>query len=364
MVVANVGLSFDCRSVDVNQRKALQLAIARGVTKTELFSNSPMWWQTKNHNPSGSSDGSENIQSWNLEQHAVYMATVAQVFKSKYNIAFETVDPFNEPSANWWKADGTQEGCHIDVSTQAQIIGYLDTQLKNRSLSTKIAASDESYYDQAVNNLKTIGSSALGKIYRVNVHGYQGGSGDRVGVNSLATAAGKGVYNSEYGDGDATGQQMASNLILDFRWLKPQAWIYWQVLDQGGWGLINADNDAKTLGGPTQKYFVLAQFARHIRPGMRILDGGADNVVAAYDATNKKLVIVAVNWGSAQYLNFDLSKFKTIPQTNAPVTRWSTQIGSGEQYGKHSDTVINGTKFWSYFGTNVIQTFEVSNVVV
>ena len=108
-----------------------------------------MWWMTKNHNPSGAADGSENIQSWNLEKHAIYMATVAEVFKSKYGIEFETVDPFNEPSADWWKADGTQEGCHIDVSTQAKIVEYLDTQLKNRGLSTVIAASDESYYDQA-----------------------------------------------------------------------------------------------------------------------------------------------------------------------------------------------------------------------
>ncbi|EUC34947.1 glycoside hydrolase family 30 protein [Bipolaris zeicola 26-R-13] len=349
-------------NVDVNQRKALQKAIERGVEKTELFSNSPMWWMTRNHNPSGASDGSENIQSWNLEQHAVYMATVAQVFKSKWGIEFETVDPFNEPTANWWKADGTQEGCHIDVATQATIIGYLDKHLKSRSLATVIAASDESYYDQARDNLKNIGSSALSKIARVNVHGYQYGNGDRVAVHDLAAKAGKPVYNSEYGDGEAAGQQMASNLLLDFRWLKPVAWEYWQVLDQGGWGLIDADNDAKTVGGPTQKYFVLAQFARHIRPGMQILDGGSDYTVAAYDASKSTLVIVAVNWGNAQYLNFDLSSFSQRPANGATVTRWATQIGTGEQYGKHSDTVINGTKFWSYFGKNVVQTFEITGV--
>ncbi|KNG45990.1 glycoside hydrolase family 30 protein [Stemphylium lycopersici] len=319
-------------SVDVNQRTALNKAIQRGVSKTELFSNSPMWWMTKNHNPSGAADGSENIQSWNLEKHAIYMATVAEVFKSKYSIEFETVDPFNEPTANWWKADGTQEGCHIDISTQARIIEYLDTQLKNRGLSTVIAASDESYYDQAETNLRNIGSSALSKIKRVNVHGYQYGSGDRVAVHELSTAAGKPVYNSEYGDGKASGEDMARNLLYDFRYLKPVAWEYWQVLDQGGWGLIDADNDAKTLGSATQKYFVMAQFARHIRPGMQILDGGADNVVAAYDASRSKLVIVAVNWDDAQYLNFELSGFSGRPSSGATVTRWATQIGSGEQF--------------------------------
>jgi len=76
-----------------------------------------MWWMCNNHNPSGASDGGENIQPWNLEQHAIYMATIAKEFQGKWGIRFETVDPFNEPTANWWKADGTQEGCHISVST-------------------------------------------------------------------------------------------------------------------------------------------------------------------------------------------------------------------------------------------------------
>ncbi|RMZ68162.1 endo-beta-16-galactanase [Pyrenophora seminiperda CCB06] len=337
-------------------------AIARGATRTELFSNSPMWWMTKNRNPSGSSDGSENIQSTSLEQHAVYMATVAKAFKDKWGVAFETVEPFNEPSANWWKADGTQEGCHIDVATQAKIVGYLDSHLTSLGLATMISASDESYYDQAVTTLKNIGSTALAKIDRINVHGYQYASGDRASVRSLATQAGKALWNSEYGDGVASGADMAKYLFQDMRSLKPTAWVYWQVLDAGGWGLIDADNDAKTLGSATQKYFVLAQFARHLRPGMRILDGGRDNVVAAYDASKSKLVIVAVNFDAAQYINFDLSGFSTRPVEGAAVTRWSTQIGSGEQYGQHADTKVSGTKFWSYFAQNVVQTFEVTGV--
>ena len=32
---------------------------------------------------------------------------------------------------------------------------------------------------------------------------------------------------------------LASNLNLDMRWLHPTAWVYWQVLDGGGWGLVS-----------------------------------------------------------------------------------------------------------------------------
>ncbi|KAL2162964.1 hypothetical protein VTH06DRAFT_6800 [Thermothelomyces fergusii] len=350
-------------SVDANQRSALQKAIARGANRTELFSNSPMWWMCKNHNPSGSSDGSENIQSWNLEQHAVYMANIAMVFRDRWNIRFESVDPFNEPSANWWRADGTQEGCHIDVATQATIVNHLANHLAQRGLSTVITASDESYYDQALRTLQTVGSSALGHISRIHVHGYQYGGGNRAGLRDAAAAAGKRVWNSEYGDGVASGENLARYLLQDMRQLRPTAWVYWQVLDGGGWGLLDADNDSGWLGGPTQKYFVLAQFARHIRPGMRILDGGADNVVAAYDAAASKLIIVAVNWDAPQYINFELSRFTGRPADGTVVPRWSTQIGSGDRYVHHgSDTFIRGTKFWSYFERNMVQTFEVTGV--
>jgi galactan endo-1,6-beta-galactosidase len=349
-------------TVDANQRAALQKAIARGATRTELFSNSPMWWMCKNHNPSGADDGSENIQSWNLEDHAVYMATVAQQFKSKWDIEFESVDPFNEPSANWWKSSGTQEGCHVNVPTQATIVNYLQTHLTSLGVSTKIAASDESYYDHAVTTLQSIGSSALSKVSRINVHGYQYASGDRAKLRSLATQSGKVLWNSEYGDGVASGADMAKYLLQDLRTLRPTAWVYWQVLDGGGWGLIDADNDAGTLGSATQKYFVLAQFARHIRPGMRILDAGRDNVVAAYDASQSKLIIVAVNWDNTQYLNFELSGFSQRPAAGTTVTRWRTQIGSGDQYKSYSDTQISGTKFWSQFDKNTVQTFEVTGI--
>jgi galactan endo-1,6-beta-galactosidase len=65
--------------IDSNQRNAFLNARERGVNIFELFSNSPMWWMCNNYNPSGSDGGSsDNLQSWNYDQHAVYLATIAK----------------------------------------------------------------------------------------------------------------------------------------------------------------------------------------------------------------------------------------------------------------------------------------------
>ncbi|KAI0197808.1 glycoside hydrolase family 30 protein [Astrocystis sublimbata] len=354
-------------SVDAKQRAMLQKAKSRGADIFELFSNSPMWWMLNNHNPSGSDSGSaDNLQTWNHQQFAVYLANIAKYAKDNWGITFNSVEPFNEPSANWWNGKtGTQEGCHFNVATQQAILPLLRSELNNRGLSsTIVSASDENSYDSAVSTWKGLSSTAKDTVGLINVHGYQYGKGDRSGLYQQAKSSGKKLWNSEYGEADATGQELISNVLLDFRWLHPTAWVYWQIIDGGGWGLITGDNDARSLSGPTQKYFVLAQLTRHIRPGMRILDAGSDYAIAAYDADAKKLVVVAVNWGSAQYLNFDLSKFSTPGQDGATIQRWSTQIGSGEKYATYKDTSLSGSKFWSHFEKNQVQTFEIPGVVI
>ncbi|CZR56645.1 related to Endo-beta-1,6-galactanase [Phialocephala subalpina] len=351
-------------TVDTNQRAMMTKAQSRGANYFELFSNSPMWWMTTNHNPSGNdAGGNNNLQAWNYDQHAIYLANIALEAKNSWGITFTSVEPFNEPYDSWTGSTGTQEGCHFDRSTQNEVTIYMRDELNNLGLSgILVSTSDENTYDQAKATWSSFNSTAQGSTGRVNTHGYQYQDGDRSGLYSLIKGSGLSIWNSEYGEDDATGEQLVSNLILDLIWLHPTAWVYWQALDGGGWGLIDADVEAGTIGAVSQKYYVLGQFTRHIREGMFILSGGSDYTVAAYDASAQKLIIVAVNWGSAQYLNFDLSSFSQGGVSGALVNRWATQIGSGDQYANFTDTYLSGTKFWSYFATNVVMTFEVDNV--
>ena len=62
-------------SMDASQRSMMQKAAARGADKMQLFSNSPVWWQTASHNPSGGKQPSkDNLPAAHYDDHAAYMA--------------------------------------------------------------------------------------------------------------------------------------------------------------------------------------------------------------------------------------------------------------------------------------------------
>ena len=215
---------------DAAQRTMLGKARDRGANLFELFSNSPMWWMCYNQNPSGSAGGSsDNLQSWNYQQHARYLAVIARYAHDHWGVDFHSVEAFNEPSLNW-TATGTQEGCHFGVSTQQTVITYLRSELNARGLTgTMVTASDETAYDQATSTWNALSPAARASVGKINTHGYQYGGGRRDLLYAAAHNAGKVLWNSEYGEGDATGLSLASNLNLDFTWLHPTAWVYWQV---------------------------------------------------------------------------------------------------------------------------------------
>ena len=191
------------------------------------------------------------------------------------------------------------------------------------------------------------------------MHGYQYGGGRRDLLYNAV--AGKKLWNSEYSEGDASGVPLASNLNLDFRWLRMTAWCYWQVLDSGGWGLIQSNPGDNWIGTANPKYYVLAQYTRHIRPGMTILDSSDGNTVAAYDAAAHKLAIVSMNYGTAQWITYYLANFFSAA---GPIRRWITSTASGPKYATYADTVLDNKSFRSWFPTNTIQTFEIQNVLI
>ena len=173
------------------------------------------------------------------------------------------------------------------------------------------------------------------------------------------------LWNSEYGEGDSSGMSLATNLNLDLYWLHPTAWVYWQVIDGNSWGLLHADENASppTVGPVNPKWYVLAQYSRHIRPGFSIIGGGADkNTVAAFNNATGVLVIITTNYGTPQTVSYDLSAFTVV--ADGIVSRWCTNTAGPQFYSKHRDVKITGKVFSLPFDANTVQTIEVTGVQV
>lgn len=324
--------SFDW-SRDVNQRQLLLAAKARGADTFELFSNSPMWWMLYNHNPSGSADGtSDNLQTWNVANHSKYIAIVAAHFRDAWNLSFTSLELFNEPIAGWWKADGTQEGCHFDVATQAAALAALPEQLAERGLTghVRVAASDESRIDMALSTWAALPAAAKKIIDQVNVHGYEEG-GDRTALYQAAVVVGgKVLRDSEYGDGDGSGGTLITSFLADWASLHQRGWCYWQIIDvAGGWGMLLGDANSGALTAVNTKHFVVAQLSRHLRPGMTTLGSldARNATAAALDVSAHRLVVITANQiASPTKLKIDLSAFASAPAGS--VAAWITSTAS------------------------------------
>lgn len=298
---------------DGNQRAMLRLAADRGVEHIEFFSNAPMWWMTEEKSSQGG-----KLQEWNQETFAKYAATVAQVAQQQWNISVESIEMFNEPSANWWtlRLDG-QEGCSINRDDQASTLGALKNELDKRSLSKiMISSSDENDVNVAIDTLSFMKENNV-PVAKVNTHGYSNGldpfrdNGQREKLRSMWQGE---LWMSEYGDGDGTGETMALSILQDLKYLKPQAWVYWQMLEESSsWGFLNGDySNGGTLTTVNTKYFVFAHFSRFVEAGDVFIDTDKENLVVAYNPQSRYVKVVVANFeSSAVTLHLDFSKWST-----------------------------------------------------
>ncbi|KAI9988812.1 hypothetical protein PInf_022396 [Phytophthora infestans] len=337
---------------DVKQRAMLTLANQRGANQLEAFSNSPPWWMTNNRATAGGADGKkDNLQEWNHDEFVLYLATVVSKAKSDWGIKFTFVEPFNEPSETWWEFPGKQEGCHFSVDTQQTILPLLRKQLDALELQdVAIATSDENSATEALHTLDTMSGNAdvMGSFEKVNTHGYQGLEAyrgpDRGGLRDLTNKLMKSLWDSEYGEKDATGLTMAESIGLDINEMGVSGFVYWQALDSGGWGLIQSNPGDKWIGTPNPNPRL---GRRQDRAGLRLAE--------------KLLVVVTVNMGDAQTVTFDLASFAAVA---GPINAWTTETSGKGALHKASTVKATGKSFSAAFPAGSVMTFEIEGVTL
>jgi O-glycosyl hydrolase len=287
---------------DANQRAVLRRIVERGDELVlEAFSNSPPYWMTKSGCASGNGDGSNNLKDDAYDDFADYLTEVVKHYRDEYGIVFRTLEPLNEPNANWWKSDGSQEGCHFSPSNQESIILAVAAELAAKGLTgTSVSASDENSMDEAYTNLRAFDAATLAAMTQINVHSYAGSR--RSELATFAAGNDKRLWQSESGplnqtlaDDTAAMLFMAGRIIDDLRNLEPAAWVDWQVGDPSrNWASLVL-NDAQESFSFTKRFYMHAGFSRYIRPGSTFIEVDAADMVAAVSPDSATLVVVVRN---------------------------------------------------------------------
>lgn len=344
-------------SADANQRAMMQKARERGANVFELFSDSPMWWMNTNRSTSGSDNGGNCLRSEDYDRFAHYLASVARYAADHWNIKFDAVEPLNEPSADWWKYPGRQEGCHFDVWTQQEIVRKLRSALDQARLrDMPITAADENNMDAGLSTWTRYAPAIRDLVGIMSVHGYGHGTDTYRGPNrsALRNAAGnKRLWLSEYGDGDASGYTMAKAIIRDLRDLRPNAWVYWQPVEPDGpafgWGLMNAkyvDTHDRPSAEETplirvnRKFFVYGQFTRYLEPGSELIAVDNKNAIAAYSRNSHTAVVVKVTADIPEDIRIDLSGFARTGDTVQAIATTTAPGGETPDWEQHKEVLM------------------------
>ncbi|MFJ7062904.1 hypothetical protein ACIQVA_35390 [Streptomyces microflavus] len=166
---------------------------------------------------------------------------------------------------------------------------------------------------------------------------------------------------------------MALTILANFQELHQTAWVYWQVMDNNlNWRMIDYtpgtgygrhSGHAGSGRFRPDKYYLMAQFSWHIRPGVKIIKTDDPLTVAALDETNHKLVIVAANNGSTRKnVTFDHSRSSAVAgRPDGVVLRWNT--GASDAYTQRS-TTLNGKSVTIPVNAKCLQMVEIEGVVV
>jgi O-glycosyl hydrolase len=328
----------------------------------EAFSNSPPYWMTKSGCASGSSDGSNNLKDDAYNTFADYLTEVTKHYRDVLGITFRTLEPMNEPNANWWKANGSQEGCHFSAASQQQIIKAVSVSLTAKGITdTRISASDENSMDDAYSIMGGYDSTTFAAMSQMNVHSYAGSK--RAQVRALATSKGKRLWQSESGplsvdlaDNAAAAIFMAGRIIQDLRELEPEAWIEWQVVDPAANWTSFTVNDSQESWTPVKRFYGQAGFSRYIRPGATFVDINNADMVAALSSDGATLTIVARNGDAAasKGFTFDLT---SLPSLGANLETYRT---SGSENLAHLPAVsLQGWSFTATLPASSLTTFVV-----
>lgn len=308
-------------SRDAAQRKImLKIREKRPDAVFEAFSNSPPWYMTYSGCVAGNEPASlDNLKPEYYEAFAEYLVDVCRFYKDSFDLEFKTLEPFNEPVTNYWVRNGSQEGCHFSTASQIAFMRVLAPILKASGLNTVISASDETNTDQSLNSfLAYQAEDVLGLAGQWNTHTYSANNRSRAALRELASAEDITLWMSEVGSGGsglAGNLSLAQKLIDDIRYIRPEAWIDWQYMEENNdqWCTIRGSFQDQSYW-KVKNFYVRQHFTQFIQTGWHFLNVPNDRMLAALSPGGDSLLVVALNTNTMRpaYHSIDLSLFDEI----------------------------------------------------
>ncbi|MBX9243674.1 RICIN domain-containing protein, partial [Actinotalea ferrariae] len=358
------------------------------ITHWEAFSNSPPWFMTESGYATGGFDPStDQLRQDSIDDFAAYMTRVVEEIEDAHGIEVDTVNPMNEPNTNYWgtflNPDGSlqccrQEGAHMGPALQAQVIEALDARLDDPATTTDavISAPDETNPGTFVTDWWGWTDEARAAAEQLNVHTY--GTGDRVRARDIAKTSGKPLWMSEV-EGDFSGVDgldltnidnglgMADRIVDDLRELEPDAWVFWQpvedlwnmeITETANWGSVYIDFDCDAEGNSARrvaagypdpscqvltnaKYNTVRNFTHHIHPGDWSVPTDSEATTAFLRGDGTGATLVHVNQSDeAQQVTLDLSLFGQV-DAGATVTPVVTTAPTSDDL--EANALVEGT---------------------
>ncbi|GAB7192080.1 hypothetical protein NUM3379_27890 [Kineococcus sp. NUM-3379] len=325
------------------------------ITHWETFSNSPPWFQTVSGYVSGGFNATDDqLEPDSIDEFNAYLIGATERLEAAHGIEVDTLDPFNEPNTNYWStklgADGNptggrQEGAHMSPELQVKVLRDLAQQLETADTDAVISAMDETNPGLFATNWNAYPQDVRDAVAQLNVHTY--GTGQRTTVRDIAKGEDKPLWMSEvegnWGKGQdftsmVPGLGMAQRIADDLRELEPEAWVFWQPVEDynnmkpggesalgGNWGSIQLPFDcdsADTLATcpiyTNTKFQTTQNFTHFIRPGDHLI--GVDDVSSTAAVREGGATVVHVNDSlAARDVTLDLTGFAQV-RGNARVT--------------------------------------------
>jgi hypothetical protein len=318
-------------SVDANQRNFLKISKKMGVQHFEAFANSPPQNMTRSGSVQGAKPWFKNIGFSNnlklseIDNFTGYLAKVTKFLIENDDIPFTSISPINEPSSPGWTEGCGQEACFYGfMGIRGRVINSLRKKLLAEGLfNVGITGCEENNMLQAFFGL-VCNPFSWKNIDKYNVHRYRFGNalGFKTGniedsnifrkMNKFL-AGKKELWMSEVGFGWHDGithysdirnaLNFAISVIDDLNYLKPSAWVYWQVIENmsgNGWGCMQVDySNPETIIYGAQ-FAAFQHFTHFIKPGMSILNvkqcsNKKIKWVCAFDTESKDTSIIIVS---------------------------------------------------------------------